>query len=180
MTYYQYSNRVQKHFLFFKDSLKEASMKILNDKTYNWLIFNARKIINLAYVIVAIVFNIYMYDYYNESFVNYLQVFVASMLIFWLSLIGIVFINILLLPLDKWGIVQNLRGRVTLAETEDYTLYYYPGAKLYHAGCRVLKAKQAREHYLHILRKPIDTVAHNRRERAMLFLAAINENEESS
>ena len=154
-------------------------MKILNDKTYNWLIFNACTSGNITYVIVAIVFNIYMYDYYNKAFGNYLQVIGESMLIFWLSLTGLVLTNILLSPLDKWGIVQNLRGRVTLAETEDYVLYYFPGG-IYHAGCRILNAKQAREHCLHILRKPIDTVTHNRRERAMLFLAAINENEESS
>jgi hypothetical protein len=119
-----------------------------------------------------------MYDYYNES-LNYLQVVAGSMLIFWLSLTGLVLTNILLSPLDKWGVRKKLKGKVILAETEDYVLYYFPGG-IYHAGCRILNAKQAREHCLHILRKPIDTVTHNRRERAMLFLAAINENEEST
>jgi hypothetical protein len=120
-----------------------------------------------------------MYDYYNESFVNYLQVIGGSMLIFSFSLTGLVLANILLSPLDKWGIIQNLRGRVTLAETEDYTLYYYPGAKLYRAGCKILKAKEAREHCLQRIYKPSYNVSTVRRERAKLFLAAINENEES-
>ena len=149
-------------------------MKFLNDKTYNWLVFNAVKISNITYVIVAIVFNIYMYDYYNESFVNYLQVIGESMLIFWLSLTGLVFTNILLSPLDKWGIREKLRGKVILAETEYYTLYYFPGG-IYHAGCRIFNAKQAISHWSDRLDCEIITI----RNRAKVFLHAVKDNEES-
>lgn len=154
-------------------------MKNLNDKTYNWLMFNTVKIINIIYVIIAIALNIYMYHFYKELYKNQELVFLTSIGTLWVCGTIWVFINILLLPLDKWDIVQKLRGRVTLAETEEYTLYYYPGAKLYHAGCRILKAKEACEHWFRVLLKPNHNVNNERRERAKLFLAAINQNEES-
>lgn len=154
-------------------------MKILNDKIYNWLVFNAVKIINILYALFAIMFNIYMYDYYKELNQHYEWVVFSSIGIVWVWGIVWILINILMARFDKVGVIQKLRGRVTLEETEEYTLYYYPGAKLYHAGCRILKAKEARKHWFHVLRKPSYDVSNARRERAKLFLAAINENEES-